>query len=453
MVRRLCKSENLMRLPILHTGTPPPLPPPRAQMPIPRQFCRLIRRPGVAISHDPPRRLSSTSRPLLSSMASAPPCWSPPPLARRAFPLMMFPDPPVRPVSRFPPGSRSMTSGTTLQDVNAIAGKHDASSNIVDISGCDENRRSATNRRSALVASDDEEYDILDLGMLPKSTHRDGSLYRDTHSWKRMYNVHDRSETRLPDSIDCDIRNGECIRHRPNRVLQIFSLKVAELTVDLGPVELYGYIAVRDYLDALRNYVVNISRDDPIIVKQGSLIDMAGLKRGIDLISTILVEYDMRIKVGKEERDDYQLIDGVTDIDDMGPWNCALKNRIRGDCGAVDLTIARVDDAVMANIEVAVSEVQSSFDLRLHCSIGGYNERIRLFNGTIDESRHLKRSVVAVADGSILVLKFKVASGPSGSAERCCSFQADTHGLDTREIKTGFGLISVKVTWSTLLTV
>lgn len=347
-----------------------------------------------------------------------------------------------------------MTSGTTLQDMNTIAGKHDASSNIVDISGCDENGRSATNRRSALVASDaEEDDDVLDLGILPKSTHRDGSLYRNTHSWKRMYNVDDCSETRLPDPTDCDIRNGECIRHQPNRVLQIFSLKLAELTLDLGPVELYGYIAVRDYLDTLRNYVVNISRDDPIIVKQGSLIDMAGPKRGIDLISSILVEYDMRIKVGEEERDDYQLIDGVTDIDDLGPWNRALKNRIQGDCGAVDLTIARVDDAVMANIEVAVSEVQSSFHLRLRCFISGYNEGIRLFNGTVGESRHLKRSVVAVVDGSTLVLKFKAASGPSGSAERCCSFQADTHGLDTREIKTDFGLISVKVTWSTLLTV
>jgi len=321
----------------------------------------------------------------------------------------------------------------------------------VDISGCDENGRSATNTKSALVASDAKEDDVFDLGIIPKSTHRDGSLYRSTHSWKRDYNVDDRSETRLADPTDCDIRNGKCIRHIPNRVLQIFSLKLAELTVDLGPVELYGYIAVRDYLDTLRNYVVNISRDDPIIVKQGSLIDMAGPKRGIDLLSTILVEYDMRIKVGKEERDDYQLIDGVSDIDDLwGPWNCALTNRIHGDCGAVDLTISRVDHAVMANVEVAVSEVQSSFDLCFRCFIGGYNEEIRLFNGTVGESRHLKRSVVAVVDGSTLDLKFKVASEPSGSAEHCCSFKAGTHGLDTREIKTGFGLISVKVTWSTL---
>ena len=75
-------------------------------------------------------------------------------------------------------------------------------------------------------------------------------------------------EARSVDPTDCIIRDGTCSWHQPNRVLQIFSLKLAELTLDLGPVELYGYIAVRDYMDTLLNYVVNISRDDPIIVKQ-----------------------------------------------------------------------------------------------------------------------------------------------------------------------------------------
>jgi hypothetical protein len=35
---------------------------------------------------------------------------------------------------------------------------------------------------------------------------------------------------------------------------------------------LYGYIAVRDELDPLLNYVVNFSRDEPIIVKQVCMI-------------------------------------------------------------------------------------------------------------------------------------------------------------------------------------
>ena len=70
-------------------------------------------------------------------------------------------------------------------------------------------------------------------------------------------------------------------------MLQIFSLKLAEL-VDLGPVELYGYIAVRDYLDTLRNYVVNISRDDPIIVKQVQIHTYLRLFQAISLLNNPL---------------------------------------------------------------------------------------------------------------------------------------------------------------------
>jgi hypothetical protein len=49
---------------------------------------------------------------------------------------------------------------------------------------------------------------------------------------------------------------------------QVFSLKLVKLPVDDGPVELYGYIAARDHVDSLLNYIVNISRDDPITVDQ-----------------------------------------------------------------------------------------------------------------------------------------------------------------------------------------
>jgi len=51
-------------------------------------------------------------------------------------------------------------------------------------------------------------------------------------------------------------------------MLQIFSLKLASIPVEHGPVELYGYIATRDTLDCLLNYVINFSRDDPIIIEQ-----------------------------------------------------------------------------------------------------------------------------------------------------------------------------------------
>lgn len=44
---------------------------------------------------------------------------------------------------------------------------------------------------------------------------------------------------------------------------------------------------------------------------------MAGPKRGIELVDTIVLEYDMRIKAGDKEQDDLQLIDGVSFKDDI----------------------------------------------------------------------------------------------------------------------------------------
>ena len=56
-------------------------------------------------------------------------------------------------------------------------------------------------------------------------------------------------------------------------MLQIFSLKLAKIPVGAGKVELYGYIAARDEKDGMCNYVVNYSRDNPIVVRKGPLIE------------------------------------------------------------------------------------------------------------------------------------------------------------------------------------
>jgi hypothetical protein len=69
-------------------------------------------------------------------------------------------------------------------------------------------------------------------------------------------------------SKKCFISNGTCLWHPPGHAFQFLSIKVAKIHVDGGPVALYGYIAVRDNLDPLLNYIIKYSRDDPIIVEQ-----------------------------------------------------------------------------------------------------------------------------------------------------------------------------------------
>ncbi|CAL4971398.1 unnamed protein product [Urochloa decumbens] len=260
----------------------------------------------------------------------------------------------------------------------------------------------------------------------------------------------------LSNPKDCLFYGATCRQHRTGRMLQIFSLKLATIQVaEGGPVELYGYVAARDILDPLLNYVVNFSRDDPILVEQGSLIEITGPKRGIELSYATLIEYDMRIKTGKQEKDDLQLIDGVSLIDQMSiDTRKPFTRRIHGDRGAVDITISSVNDAVEATVEVVVSQVRSNFNLCVGCFISGLHPEIRLFDGTISESRGLRRSVVAVVMDTWMDLKIRVGSGPcynsDNDVEHCCTFKATNHGYISQLVKVKCATILVKVTWSTL---
>ncbi|KAF6997785.1 hypothetical protein CFC21_013966 [Triticum aestivum] len=256
----------------------------------------------------------------------------------------------------------------------------------------------------------------------------------------------------LTDPAGCliDIGSGYCKRHPPSRMFQIFSLKLAKTPTDDRPIQLYGYIAVRDHLDLLLNYVVNFRRDDPISVEQGSSISMIGPKRGIDLSGNIVVEYDMRIKT-EEVKHDLQLMDGASMIRHKDLQDCrAFTRRIHGDHGAIDLTASALDDAVEATVEVVISEVRSGFALRLGCFIGGVDEEIPIFDGVVGSEAHglkLKRFVLAVAIRYWMKLEFKVAP----ESARCqFAFMANNHGVSCRNMKMDFALFSVKVTWSSL---
>uniref|UniRef100_A0A0E0I4V3 DUF6598 domain-containing protein n=1 Tax=Oryza nivara TaxID=4536 RepID=A0A0E0I4V3_ORYNI len=322
-------------------------------------------------------------------------------------------------------------------DILGQSAKHD---------GCDaEDRRSETEEHvGGIVVSeedevlDPEEYTVNNI--LPKSRHRDGSIYMDIMDtpWKKEFHIADRNETQLEamkfsNPTNCVIRrNGTCMSHYHRCMLQILSLELAKITLDGGSVELYGYIAVRDDLDPLLNYIVNCSRDDPIIVEQGSLINIEGPKRGIDMRDYALIEYDMRIKTGKQEKDDLQLIDGASMIGPAGLWNRPE-------------TICIPGDYAEATVEILISEVQSSFNLLLGCLTSNLDKEIRLFDGVISESRGLKRSVVAVRRDSFIDLKFEVGAFPSSFDQHYVSFKEKIHGYDTQEIKTDFALISVKV--------
>ncbi|CAM0884862.1 unnamed protein product [Alopecurus aequalis] len=339
-------------------------------------------------------------------------------------------------------------SGTALEaiDVDKWEKTADTSGHAEEIVIDDGGYFGNWSAKTARILSDG----VAPLLILPKTSQRDGSIYKRTHPWKQYYHIEDRNEMMFTEPPDCFFLNDLCLHYKPRRMFQIFSLKLAENPV-CGLVQLYGYVAVRNHDDPLLNYVVNCTRDDPIIVKQGSLINMTGPKRGIGFLGDVIIEYDMRIKTGEQEKHDLPLIDGASVIGYTDTSSCrVITKRIHGDFGAIDMEISRLEHAIEATIQVLISEVQRSFSLCLGCFTTGFKEEIQLFDGVIGESRCLKRSVVALVESSWVELKFKVGLESSCSAEQCCSFRPADHGHSGQEIETNFALFSVTVTWSAL---
>ncbi|KAF2909311.1 hypothetical protein DAI22_11g017100 [Oryza sativa Japonica Group] len=242
----------------------------------------------------------------------------------------------------------------------------------------------------------------------------------------------------LSNPTNCRPHMWACKAHSVQFMMQIFSLKLSNITAAVdGPVHLYGYFAVRDHLDPLHNGVDS----------DNSLIPMSGPKRGIGNQVRVLIEFDMKIKNGETQDDDFQLIDGAIICSEFVLPDRVFTQRIEGDCDAVDISRALFHEAVEATIQ------------------------IRLFDGVISKPCDLDRFVVAVVENTPLFLifkavhrdgsdydipkycplVFKVDQGDgSYRVSEYCPFKARRHGYDMKELKLGGARVLLKVSWSTL---
>ncbi|KAF8671616.1 hypothetical protein HU200_049942 [Digitaria exilis] len=333
----------------------------------------------------------------------------------------------------------------------------------------------AADRRRPDESSDDDDdesgmpawsWEGVNCGLLDCSKHGDGSIYRGTHFWHRFYRVADNRETLLEPMMlsaptDCQPNMWACKAHRGCAMMQIFSLKLAHCGAAIdGPVHLYGFLAVRDRLNPLRNYIFNRSREDPFVVGKhggdsGLFIQMAGPKRGIEMRASVLIEYDMKIKRRGKQEDDLQLIDGAACFSELASLDRTVyTQRIGGDCGAVDICFALLRNAVEATIQVGVTQMchSSGLDFSLSCSVSRLPPKIELFQGVIAEPGDVNRFVVAAVRGSALIVYLTVGQiGGSEIARQCYAFRAKAHGYDVQQFKFDFATILVKVSWSTLV--
>uniref|UniRef100_M8CJ41 DUF6598 domain-containing protein n=1 Tax=Aegilops tauschii TaxID=37682 RepID=M8CJ41_AEGTA len=321
--------------------------------------------------------------------------------------------------------------------------------------------------------------------IISDSTHHDGVIYAH-RGLEEDWDIEDRSETLLePVMFSKATERSNFGRN----MLQCFSLRLVECSINNNLIQLYGYIATQNDGDCMVNYVLIRNRDDPIIAHRGSLIQMIGPKGGIEMVYPVLIEFDMRIENGGKEEDDPRLIDGAINCNLYRPWkpvihringDCGVVeislacveyvveatievavsemhrgfglslrpwkpviHRINGDCGVVEISLACVEYVVEATIEVAVSEMHRGFGLSLRSIVYVWEayEEIQLFHGTVDQLCGFRRFVLAISLSDVMILKFKL--GNTG-VELRPSFKVKPHGCSSRQIKHELANISVK---------
>ncbi|WVZ81370.1 hypothetical protein U9M48_028756 [Paspalum notatum var. saurae] len=282
---------------------------------------------------------------------------------------------------------------------------------------------------------------VQSASVIRGSKHADGSIYRqDTHFYHRLYRLDDTRETLLKPTNPSPQTGTGCA------MMQIFSLNLAihsahsTDTALAGPIRLYGFMAVRDLLHPLRNYVFNRSRDDPLVLDPSAddpflplPIQMHGPKRGIYL------------QARTAEDEDLQLIDGAATFSELIPFHGTYTNRILGNHGtAVDITLALLQDAVEARIRIGISKIPAAgINFSVSCSVSGIHQEIKLFDGVIDKPGNLRTFVVAVVHKSPLILHFKLAraDGIGKAISRFHGYPYKGHGHNWEFIPLDLGTI------------
>ncbi|BAT12336.1 Os11g0108000 [Oryza sativa Japonica Group] len=266
-------------------------------------------------------------------------------------------------------------------------------------------------------------------------------------------------------TTDCRPNWSGCIVHSGSSMLQIFSLKLVSITAPAigdDPIQVYGFMAVRDHMDCLRNYVFNRGRDKPFVVSLSDpFILLSGPKRGIGMETPALLEYDIRIKRGDGEDDDLQLIDRAATISETElplPYAQAYTRWIAGDYGAMNISLALLHNAIEATMHIQITEVRGSggFDMSMACRVGQIPNEIKLFESVaIAKLCQLnKRFVLAIVKRGILVLDLKVKR--SGALEEeepvrmLRGLKGKAHGQVILPMIFDCATILVSVHWSNL---
>ncbi|CAN6356645.1 unnamed protein product [Urochloa humidicola] len=288
------------------------------------------------------------------------------------------------------------------------------------------------------------------------------------HVFAADYKLHDTSKLTVSSAGDC-FNGCQC---EPMDLLQFIDIKIAGYKhVQSGCANIFGFVAVRDEFEPLRNYVYNrgINSCDAIHVKRKTGMGRLSLTspvRVISILTRALIEFQLFVRtkaLPKDEPKGDYLIEGCTEFTNLRESRSFVEHRrMYGERCALDVKYMVLMNAVEARVEVKVirlGAIDGGVNLCLHAKTSGFHEVIRLFRGAAPEPGFIWTFVVAVERRNNLDLYIEAAPrdypfvGKEKKPMPCSwlySFKSGSgyHGTDECEAKLGeFAELSVKVIW------
>ncbi|RLM75033.1 uncharacterized protein C2845_PM15G03680 [Panicum miliaceum] len=211
----------------------------------------------------------------------------------------------------------------------------------------------------------------------------------DMHVFRSDYNLHDKSEISITSVRDCPTK-CQCL---PMFLIQFIDINIAGYHhARPGPARIYGFVAARDAIEPLRNYVYGMAH-----------LSLTSPARVISMVARALIEFELCVRTEERPEDEPKgdcLIEGCTEFTNLFSSDSYIEHRrLYGNNCALDVKFAVLINAVEARIDVEVlrlGAISSSINLKVYAKTSGFKEVIRLFEDAAPKPGTVMSFVAAV---------------------------------------------------------
>ncbi|CAN6356643.1 unnamed protein product [Urochloa humidicola] len=284
------------------------------------------------------------------------------------------------------------------------------------------------------------------------------------HMFRSDYNLDDRSEITVTNVGDC-LNECQCLLMD---LLQFVDAKIAGYEFDRpGRAKIFGFVAARDTINPLRNYVYNhdIDNCEAVSVKRKTGVARLSLMsptRVIDIPSRALLEFELHALTEDDTKgDDGPIIEGCTELYMFESKSFIQHRCMYSERCALDIKYMVLVNVVEARVEVKVlrlGAIDGGVNMRLLAKTSGFTEVIRLFRGAAPKPGSTMCFAIAVERRSGFDLYIEGFPGDNHTIGQKpvpyswwkCGFASSYHRMYEEVADLGeFVSVSVKVTWKT----